>query len=126
MHARVQEGHIWRSDRTLCEHIKILTSSFVLTPHVAIQPSQFKEKVLYELRTPGEVEDLSISRPRSRLQWGIPVPDDGQHVIYVWMDALVNYLTAAGYPRDFKSWPADVQVIGKDILRYVRVLLIYA
>lgn len=83
----------------------------------AIQPSQFKEKVLYELRTPGEVEDLSISRPRSRLQWGIPVPDDDQHVIYVWMDALVNYLTAAGYPDEHRAWPADVHVIGKDIVR---------
>lgn len=67
--------------------------------------------------------DVSISRPTSRVFWGIPVPENPQHSIYVWMDALVNYLTAVGYPNTssefFKnSWPPDVQVIGKDILKY--------
>ena len=68
------------------------------------------------------LEDLSVSRPRSRLSWGIAVPDDPTHTIYVWIDALTNYLTAAGYPDHAQwsaepAWPADVQVIGKDIVR---------
>ena len=70
------------------------------------------------------LEDLSISRPRSRLTWGIPVPGDPDHTIYVWVDALTNYITAAGYPKNLSSsaWPADLQVIGKDIVRFVQHL----
>jgi len=69
------------------------------------------------------LEDLSISRPAERLTWGIPVPDDNTQTIYVWLDALVNYITKAGYPWDPSQahaggWPADCQVIGKDIVRY--------
>ncbi|KAJ9143715.1 Methionyl-tRNA synthetase [Pleurostoma richardsiae] len=70
------------------------------------------------------LEDLSISRPVSRLSWGIPVPDDPSQTIYVWVDALINYLTKAGFPswipgREYEGgWPADVQVIGKDIVRF--------
>jgi len=69
----------------------------------------------------GGLQDLSVSRTSFR--WGIPVPDDPDHVIYVWLDALTNYMTALGYPdtaapnyRTF--WPADVHVVGKDILRF--------
>lgn len=67
--------------------------------------------------------DLSVSRLRSRLDWGIPVPNDPDHTIYVWLDALTNYLTATGYPwnKDSKNkdfFPPDVQVVGKDIVRY--------
>lgn len=69
------------------------------------------------------LEDLSISRPSSRLSWGIPVPDDPEHTIYVWIDALTNYITALGYPWSGSggkqaAWPADVQVIGLDIVRW--------
>ncbi|KAH6673190.1 methionyl-tRNA synthetase-like protein [Halenospora varia] len=69
------------------------------------------------------LEDLSVSRPVERLTWGIPVPDDPSQTIYVWLDALVNYITVAGYPwapgTDNKGgWPADVQVVGKDIVRF--------
>ncbi len=67
-----------------------------------------------------DLRDLSISR--SSFSWGIPVPDDDSHVIYVWFDALINYLTAAGFPDDMerfaKLWPADIHLIGKDILRF--------
>lgn len=67
-----------------------------------------------------DLRDLSISR--SSFNWGIPVPDDEKHVIYVWFDALINYLTAAGFPDDeerfARLWPADVHLIGKDILRF--------
>ncbi|KAG0134460.1 methionyl-tRNA synthetase-like protein [Tuber indicum] len=67
------------------------------------------------------LEDLSISRPRSRLHWGIPVPTDSTQTIYVWLDALANYLTNTSYPTPPPStsfWPADTHVIGKDILRF--------
>ena len=68
------------------------------------------------------LQDLSISRPVERLTWGIPVPGDDTQTIYVWLDALVNYLTYAGYPftpgqENKYIWPADVHVVGKDILR---------
>ena len=70
------------------------------------------------------LQDLSISRPRDRLSWGIPVPDDDTQTIYVWVDALINYLTKANYPfqipgqEDAAGWPADCHVIGKDIVRF--------
>jgi len=66
------------------------------------------------------LSDISVSR--SSFDWGIPVPWDPSHVVYVWFDALVNYITAAGYPNDAsefgKWWPADMHVIGKDIIRF--------
>ncbi|KHN95600.1 methionyl-tRNA synthetase [Metarhizium album ARSEF 1941] len=71
------------------------------------------------------LEDLCITRPAARLSWGIPDPEDRTQTIYVWVDALINYLTQAGYGRKWHSppdemgiWPADVQIIGKDILRF--------
>ncbi len=67
------------------------------------------------------LEDVSVSREKSQLEWGVEVPGDSNHVMYVWFDALTNYISAAGYPNgaDFKTrWPADVQIIGKDILRH--------
>ena len=72
------------------------------------------------------LQDLSVSRPAERLTWGIPVPDDSSQTIYVWLDALLNYVTAAGYPtwqpgsEQVGGWPADVHVIGKDIVRFVQ------
>jgi len=69
-----------------------------------------------------EANDISFSRPKSTLPWGVPVPDDSEQVMYVWCDALSNYITGAGYGVDsnkFKSiWPCDVHIIGKDILRF--------
>ena len=62
--------------------------------------------------------DLSVSRPASRLTWGIGVPGDASQTIYVWLDALINYITACGYPAQDERWPADVHVIGKDIVRF--------
>jgi methionyl-tRNA synthetase len=67
------------------------------------------------------LEDISISRPKAKLDWGIPVPGDKDQVIYVWFEALMNYLTAVGYPekQEFKEfWPPNVQVVGKDITRF--------
>ena len=66
------------------------------------------------------LRDLSVSR--TAFSWGIPVPDDPSHIIYVWFDALTNYLTGIGFPEDpgrvERFWPADVHLIGKDILRF--------
>ncbi|KAI1005093.1 putative methionine--tRNA ligase [Podosphaera aphanis] len=69
------------------------------------------------------LNDLSISRPVERLSWGVPVPDDESQTIYVWLDALVNYLTKANYPwppgeGSSTIWPANVHVVGKDIVRF--------
>ena len=68
----------------------------------------------------GGLQDLSISR--TTFDWGIPVPGDPKHVMYVWVDALTNYLTGAGFPDEgdprWRYWPADVHVIGKDIVRF--------
>lgn len=67
------------------------------------------------------LEDISISRPKDKLAWGVPVPGDKNQVMYVWFEALMNYITVLGYPEhdDFKNfWPATVQVIGKDITRF--------
>jgi len=68
------------------------------------------------------LEDVSFSRPKEKLSWGIPVPGDDSQVLYVWADALTNYISAMGFGRDeeeFKRWwPADVQVLGKDVLRF--------
>lgn len=65
----------------------------------------------------GGLRDLSVSR--NRLNWGVPVPGNEKHVMYVWIDALTNYLTAAGYPDHLNEfWPADLHMVGKDILRF--------
>lgn len=86
-----------------------------------IQPQSRCNEVVAFVRQ--GLTDLSISRHRERLEWGIPVPDDENHVMYVWLDALTNYMTALGYPdtddRLYQTfWPADYHVIGKDILRF--------
>ena len=81
---------------------------------------EFRKKEFLELIKDG-IQDVSISRPRKNLSWGISVPGDETQVMYVWLDALSNYITVLGYPdrEEWKEyWPADVQVIGKDILRF--------
>ena len=84
-----------------------------------IQPETRRNETLGFLRTK-KLADLCISRPKSRLAWGIDLPFDADYVCYVWFDALVNYISAVGYRRDETSfakwWPASVQLIGKDIL----------
>jgi methionyl-tRNA synthetase len=83
-----------------------------------IQPESRRNEVLGFLEKP--LGDLCISRPRARLAWGIPLPFDDKYVTYVWVDALVNYITAVGYDADTerfrKLWPADYHLVGKDIL----------
>ncbi|XP_027590102.2 methionine--tRNA ligase, mitochondrial [Pipra filicauda] len=83
----------------------------------AISPDPFYQRVLRWLDE--DLPDLSVSRERSRLQWGIPVPGDPTQTIYVWVDALVNYLSVVGYPESHGAWwPAAHHVVGKDILKF--------
>jgi methionyl-tRNA synthetase len=82
-------------------------------------PATRKNEILSVLRE--GLSDISISRPKDKISWGIPVPGDTSQVMYVWFEALMNYITVLGYPEheDFKHyWPANYQVIGKDILRF--------
>ncbi|WP_341755394.1 methionine--tRNA ligase [Candidatus Tisiphia endosymbiont of Ptychoptera albimana] len=83
-----------------------------------IRPSTRRNEVISFVKS--GLHDLSISR--SSFKWGIKVPNDEKHVIYVWLDALTNYISALGYPNDTskynKFWPADVHIVGKDILRF--------
>ena len=78
----------------------------------------FRKKEFLNLLT--DMPDVSISRPREQVEWGVTVPGDESQVMYVWIDALANYITVLGYPeKDISdSWPAAVQIIGKDILRF--------
>jgi methionyl-tRNA synthetase len=83
-----------------------------------IRPERYRNEILGFLRDP--LQDLSISRPRKRLQWGIPLPFDPEYVTYVWFDALINYVSAVGgpgAPRFDTYWPHVQHLIGKDILK---------
>jgi methionyl-tRNA synthetase len=83
-----------------------------------IRPERYKNEVLAFLKEP--LEDLCISRPKSRLSWGIPLPFDENYVTYVWFDALINYASALGYPEGplFKKyWPVVQHLVAKDILK---------
>ena len=84
-----------------------------------IYPETRKNEILGLIKK--GLEDISISRPKASISWGVPVPGDDTQVMYVWFEAVLNYITVLGYPehKDFKDfWPANVQVIGKDILRF--------
>lgn len=84
----------------------------------AIQPSKYKKEILSFLKKE-KLKDISISR--KNVKWGIPLPFDQEHTTYVWIDAFLNYLTGLGWDGNMDNipdkWPADVQLIGKDILR---------
>ena len=112
-------------------------------PKVIVPSNQYKD-ILNQLKE-NELGDLSISRLRSKVSWGIPVPNDDHHVIYVWLDALTNYLTVTGYPFDNQNpaiqkkthptltlidndnqsarnhlpdWPASWHIVGRDIIKF--------
>src|SRR5699024_4803564 len=85
-----------------------------------IQPESRKNEMINNFIKPG-LEDLAVSR--TTLSWGIPVKDDPKHVVYVWIDALSNYITALGYGLDDetlfqKYWTGDVHMVGKEIVRF--------
>lgn len=93
-----------------------------ISSHEVLILPEFREKEILKLIE--ESPDVSISRPREQLTWGVKVPSDENQVMYVWMDALCNYITVLGYPEkeiaDF--WPAYAQFVGKDILRFHAIL----
>lgn len=108
------------------ENYYFKTSAFTDKVRAAIESDElrivpeFRKKEMLELMKSG-LQDVSVSRPKKNLSWGVPVPNDPNHVMYVWIDALANYITVLGYPDNagWKNyWPADLQVIGKDIMRF--------
>ena len=112
---RVSEENYYLKASAFTEQIRqaITEGRMKITP-------EFRKNEFLELIKNG-VQDVSISRPRKTLSWGVPVPGDDSQVMYVWLDALANYITVLGYPdrAEWQAyWPADVQVIGKDILRF--------
>jgi methionyl-tRNA synthetase len=85
-----------------------------------IRPERYRNEVLAMLREESGLGDLCISRPKSRLEWGIELPFDDKYVCYVWFDALINYLTGIGYPdgADFEGlWAESQHLVAKDILK---------
>ena len=103
----------------MSEHFEWLTQYIHDHPDF-IRPERYRNEVLGMLRDDSGLGDLSISRPKSRLSWGIELPFDADYVCYVWFDALINYLTAIGYPdgKNFEAlWANAEHFIGKDILK---------
>ena len=91
---------------------------YIKDHHDFIKPDTRRNEILGFLKKP--LEDLCISRPKTRLDWGIEIPFDKRYVTYVWFDALINYISTIGVYRDNESfqrwWPADMHIVGKDIV----------
>lgn len=85
-----------------------------------VQPAKFHSQLVRWVEDGTAVQDVSVSRPVHRVHWGVTVPGAVDQTVYVWLDALVSYLTAAGYPGALTSWPPHCQTIGKDILKYAQ------
>jgi methionyl-tRNA synthetase len=112
---RIEEENYFFKLSTYTDQIKakIDSGEFLVIPETK------RNEILSVLRE--GLDDISISRPKDKLQWGIGVPGDDTQVMYVWFEALMNYLTVLGYPehQDFKDyWPASTQIVGKDIIRF--------
>lgn len=94
--------------------------ALIKSGQLEIRPESRRNEILSLIKS--GLEDVSFSRPKEKVEWGIPVPGDSTQTMYVWCDALSNYISAIGYGRDEiefrKWWPADIHVIGKDILRF--------
>ncbi|PKO17914.1 methionine--tRNA ligase [candidate division BRC1 bacterium HGW-BRC1-1] len=122
-------GHelIWRTEESYFFKLSNYTDAMLkwIEDHPDfIQPTFRCNEMVNTFLKQGGLQDISISR--ASISWGIPVPDDPGHVIYVWFDALLNYITGVGYgsdPEKFaKWWPADMHVVGKDILKFHTLL----
>jgi len=112
---RVESNYFFR----MSEHFGWLAEYIEANPDF-IRPNRYARETLAMLRDESGLGDLCISRPKKRLEWGIELPFDTNYVCYVWFDALINYLTGAGYPdsEDFEFlWGSVEHVIGKDILK---------
>jgi len=111
-----EENYFFKLSKYAKQVYKLIKSN-----KIEIVPVSRRNEVLSFLEK--DVEDVSFSRPRADLKWGVPVPSDKTHTVYVWADALTNYISALGWgtsksTKFKKYWPADVHVIGKDILRF--------
>jgi methionyl-tRNA synthetase len=107
-----EESYFFR----LSQYVDKLLAHYAAHPEF-VTPETYRNEIVAFVKR--GLSDLSISR--ATLKWGVPVPGDPKHVMYVWVDALTNYITATGFPDDgprAKFWPADVHVIGKDITRF--------
>ncbi|KTT76778.1 methionine--tRNA ligase [Sphingomonas endophytica] len=108
----------WTAEETwffrLSKYQQPLLDFYAANPEF-IRPESRRNEILRFVE--GGLSDLSVSR--TSFDWGVPVPDSPGHVMYVWVDALTNYLTGAGYPEgEMPHWPADLHLIGKDIVRF--------
>jgi methionyl-tRNA synthetase len=111
----LSEDNYYLKTSALTENIR----EAIISGSMQIYPA-FRGKEFLDLIKDG-LQDVSISRPKKNLSWGIPVPGDPDQIMYVWIDALANYITVLGYPDNpqwREYWPADIQVVGKDILRF--------
>ncbi len=110
-----EENYFFRLSR-----YKDFLKKIILKEEIKIIPASKKEELLVLIEE--GLEDVSFSRPKSKLPWGVPVPGDDSQVIYVWADALTNYLTGIGFGRNEetfeKFWPANLHLIGKDIVKF--------
>ena len=111
-----EENYFFKLSKYAKQVYKLIKSN-----KIEIVPATRKNEILNFLES--NVQDISFSRSRADLKWGIPVPNDKTQTIYVWADALTNYISALGWgtnkKNEFKKyWPADVHIIGKDILRF--------
>lgn len=93
--------------------LKIPTNLYVVHTEQSVYPAKFRHQLIHFVSNAELLHDVSVSRPKERVHWGIPVPDAPHQTIYVWLDALVSYITAARS----HCWPPDLQVVGKDILK---------
>ena len=112
---RVESNYFFRMSR----HFKWLADHIESHPDF-IRPERYKNEALAMLRDESGLGDLCISRPKDRLSWGIELPFDRDYVCYVWFDALINYLTGAGYPDDVEfeeRWGTVEHFVAKDILK---------
>lgn len=109
-----EENYFFKLSKYQDQLVKLIESG-----EFRVIPESRKNEILNTIK--GGLEDISISRPKKTLQWGIPVPGDDEQVMYVWFEALMNYITLLGYPdgQEFKDfWPTNIQIVGKDNLRF--------
>ena len=87
----------------------------------AVQPASRRQEVLNVLAS-GAYDEISVSRSKEKLSWGVPVPNDETQTMYVWVDALFNYISALTITGKDNLWPADIQIVGKDILKFHAII----
>lgn len=113
-----EENYFFRLSKYKDEVKKLISED-----KIKILPVHRKDEVLQLIKGS---EDVSFSRPSKDIKWGVPAPNDSEHTIYVWTEALINYISAIGYGDETgqfkKLWPADIHLIGKDILRFHAII----